>query len=91
MLQYITYKHVYLYDCRFRDECVCVHHVHHSLRHHGLLHARHVETVHVVPECNAFIVFLCVSDCCQADVTKVWIDCGENRGAKEVEDCSKHT
>lgn len=88
MFQYIIYKHVYLYDCRFRDESVCFHHLHHSFRHHGLLHARHVEAIYVIPECNAVLVLLCVSDCRQADVTKVRIYCGENRGAKGVKDCS---
>lgn len=78
---------VYLYDCRFRDETLCWHHLHHSLRHDSLLHARHVEAVHVIPEGDAVVVLLCVPDGCQADVAQVWIHCGEERGEKG---CSCH-
>lgn len=77
----------YLNDCRFRDETLCRHHLHHCLRHDSLLHARHVEAVHVIPESDAVVVLLCVSDGCQADVAQVWIHCGEERGVKG---CSCH-
>lgn len=81
ILKVTVYGQVYLYDCRFRDERICFHYFHHSLRQHGLLHTRHVETINIIPECNAVFVSLSVSNCCQADVTKVWIDCGEKTGA----------
>lgn len=77
-----VYKRVYLYDCRFRDECVFFHNLHHGLRHHSLLHTSHVEAVHIIPECNAVLVLLCVSNCRQANVTKVRIDYGEKSGAE---------
>lgn len=80
----VTYNHVYLYDCRFRDECVSFHHFYHSLRHHSLLHACHIEAIYVIPECNAVLMLLCVTHCRQADVTKVWIDCGEMKGERGV-------
>lgn len=79
-LKVAVHKQIYLYDCRFRDESVSFHYFHHSLRHHSLLHACHVEAKYIIPECNAVLVPLCVSDCSQADVTKVWIHCGENSG-----------
>lgn len=73
---------VYLYDCRLGDEALCCHHLHHGLGHHGPLHARHVEAVHVIPESDAVSVLLRVSDGRQADVAQVWIHCGEERGVK---------
>lgn len=82
-LKVAAHKQIYLYDCRFRDESISFHYFHHSLRHHSLLHACHVEAKYIIPECNAVLVPLCVSDCSQADVTKVWIHCRENSG-KEI-------
>lgn len=76
---------VYLYDCRFRDECVCFHHFHHSLGHNGFLHACHVEAIYIVPECNAVLVLLCVPHSYQADVTKVWVHCGANKALMNPE------
>lgn len=64
---------IYLYDCRFRNEGVGLHHFHHSLCHHSRLHARHIEAIHILPECNSVPMSLCVSKCCQADVTEIWI------------------
>lgn len=75
---------IYLYDCRFRDECVCFHHFHQSLWHHSLLHARHVEAIYVIPECNVVSVLLSISQSCQADVTKIGVHCRDMREANEV-------
>lgn len=74
----------YLNDRRFRDESFCSHNFNHSLRHHSLLHAWHVKIIDIVPECNAVFVLLCVTHCCQADVTEIWINCGETRSVKTI-------